>query len=145
MEKKRRTTTLFHFPGITVIVPVQTGVQIKAIDKGPVDLQKTDGFTPIRQIANIALVDKEAYEHDETIIVHEFAPPIKIRVGYNIEDVMMSGCDIRNLKLAYWDDSHWVIISNAEYKYMILPPSTAQVAEATLSFLDGDPPIAWGK
>jgi hypothetical protein len=148
MYEEKPKPAMYHFPGITIIVPEQDEKQLLAIKKEAIDtkdIEETDGFTLIRQISNIALVDKEAYEHGEIIIVNVFTPDIRILVGYNIDDMMKIGCDFLNLKLAYWDGSRWVVISDDDHNYMILPPSTAQVAEVTIHNWSGDPPLAWGK
>jgi hypothetical protein len=58
---------------------------------------------------------------------------------------MESNCDFKQLQLAYWDGSHWVIISDPPHEYHILPPSTGQIAEARIWSWVGDPPLAWGK
>jgi hypothetical protein len=58
---------------------------------------------------------------------------------------MESKCDIQQLKLAFWDGSQWVILSDASHEYYILPPSTGQIAEAKIWSWTGDPPLAWGK
>jgi hypothetical protein len=142
MSKER--FVVYDFPGITVLVPKQS--DIVAVDKGsftPNKIQKvTKPFTMIRQIANIVFYKKADVE--KTQPVTEFEPPIEIRVGYNIYDVIKSHGDHKKLKLAYWDGSQWVIISNAEHDYRILPPSTGQVAEAKIRSWAGDPPVAWG-
>jgi hypothetical protein len=137
----------YDFPGITVIVPQQVRDQIVAIEKGSINLDKLNysGFNLIRYIANIALVKKADYDQDIISIVDTFDPPIELRVSYNFYDAMKAECGIDQLKLAYWSGSEWVIFNNhATFKYRILPPSTAQVAEVTIYEWAGDPPLAWG-
>jgi hypothetical protein len=148
LDLEPQRSELYHFPGVTVIVPEQFGDQIMAISKDllkPKTFPNNNQFTFFRQIANIVLVKKEGYELGGSyVIVNSFDPPIELRVGYNIDDLMKAGCDIYGLKLAYWNGADWVILSNDIYKYMILPPSTAQVAEVTIHEWSGDPPLAWG-
>ena len=149
MSPNPQQVAVFHFSGITFIVPEQDEgrPQLIAIDKGLIDSQvfkEATGFDLIRQVANIALYDRVAYEHGDKIRVEHFSPPIQIYVGYNVFDVMGNGCDLSNLRLAYWIGSRWEVISDYP-SYRILPPSTAQVAQVSLSDLIGDPPIAWGK
>jgi hypothetical protein len=136
----------FPFPGITVLVPTIGENEIVAIDKGSIPEvipNQPPIFTRIRYIANIALYYKADVDHLHPIT--DFDPPIEIRVGYTIHDVMHSGCNIENLKLAYWDGSQWVVMNHDPmYEFLILRPDTAQVAEARIRHWAGDPPIAWG-
>jgi hypothetical protein len=149
MEKVPLIKVPHHFPGMTVLVPMQANQQeLVAINKGsliPDTILKMD-FPVIRFIANIALITRDDFEHGIVRPVTDFDPPIEFRVGYNFLDVMQSDCNIDHLKLAYWDGSHWEITNdNPIYEYQILPPSTGQVAEFKISSWPGDPPIAWGK
>ena len=144
MDRKRIEIVPHDYPGITVLVPEQRAVKIKVIELGPIipgTIPEADssGFKVIRYIVNIVLYN----EQDEPI--KTFDPPIEIRVGYNITDVMQSDCDIHRLKLAYWDGDKYVIISDREHDYHILPPSTGQVAEAKIWSWVGDPPLVWGR
>ena len=149
MRKEPLVKVPYHFPGITVLVPKQNKYDIVAIDKGylfPNNIPiKTDYFTLIRHIANIVLLTKKDYDEGNMNPVKTFDPPIEIRVGYNFSDAMESNCDFKQLQLAYWDGSHWVIISDPPHEYQILPPSTGQIAEARIWSWVGDPPLAWGK
>ena len=135
----------FHYPGITVLVPEQS--EIVAVFEGsdiPKDVpMKTEDFTVIRVIANITMYYRKDVARSDP--VKTFDLPIEIRVGYNLSDLMESNCDVKQLKLAYWDGSRWVIISDAKHEYQILPPSTGQVAEAKIWSWVGDPPVVWGK
>lgn len=130
----------YHFPGITVLVPKQ--LEIEAIDLRPInpgDIPDEDkfGIKVIRCIVNIVLNNRQGEP------VKTFDPPIELRVGYNFLDVMKSDCNIQKLNLAYWDGEKYVIISNREHEYQILPPSTGQVAEAKIWSWVGDPPLVW--
>jgi hypothetical protein len=143
--------TPYHFPGITVIVPEQRDMpELVAINQRaliPDDLPlESNGLTVISVIANIAIYQKRDDDfYEDSDPVKEFDPPIEIRVGYHLADVMESECRLENLKLAYWDHKEWVIISDDAHEYLILPPSTGQVAEAKINRWIGDPPIAWCK
>ena len=148
MEKEIFVKVPYHFPGITVLVPMES--EIVAIDGGsilPNNIQdKTENFTLIRQIANIVLLTREDYENGRIENpVKTFSPPIEFRVGYNFYDLMESNCNINDLKLAYWNGKEWIIISDPQYDYRILPPSTGQVAEVKIWSWVGDPMLAWGK
>ena len=140
----------YHFPGISVIIPEQRDAEdeIVAVNLGiplPEHIPQQDkNFSMIRLIANIGLFYKSDIARHEPI-KKEFDPPIEIRVGYNFADVMRCGSALENLKLAYWDQDKWVIISIPEFEYQILPPSTGQVAEAKIKTWTGDPPIGWGR
>jgi len=160
MNEDTKVTKAYHFPGISVLVPEQAS-EIVALDWGIRNsgniVEQTRDFTLIRYIANIVLfrkvdIDKGSYEDP----VKEFDPPIEFRIQYNFFDVSKAvDCDIKNLKLAYWDGRNrkWVIISDPDpnpdpdpaHEYQILPPSTAQVAEAKIRKWIGDPTLAWGK
>ena len=139
----------YHFPGITILVPKQKEFDIVAVDKGTLIPDKipwkTDSFTLIRLIGNIVLIKKADYDQGKVNIVKTFDPPVEIRVGYSSFDVIQSRGDPQKLKLAYWDGDRWVILNNKSHEYQILPPSTAQVAEAKIWSWAGDPPLAWGK
>jgi hypothetical protein len=99
----------------------------------------------IRYIANLACYTRTDYENDKREPVITFDPPIEIRVAYNFYDVMESNRDYRQLKLAFWDGSQWVSLSDRSHDYHILPPSTGQVAEAKIWTWAADPPLAWGR
>jgi hypothetical protein len=139
----------YHFPGITVLVPRQSQNDIVAIDKGILNPDKipvkTGNFSLIRLIGNIVFVNKSDSDLGKMNPVKTFDPPVEFRVGYNFDDVLKSRGDFRKLKLAYWDGSQWVIISDSAHEYQILPPSTGQVAEARIWSWVGDPPLGWGK
>lgn len=133
----------YHFQGITVFVPEKLNV-IPIEEKIPDRInQETEIFQMIRLVGNIAFYDPE--DKERTRPIKMFDPPIELRIGYNIEDVMKNMCDLDSLKLAYWDGSDWVIISDPAYDYHILPPSTGLVAEVKIRDWAGDPPIAWGR
>ncbi len=137
----------YHFHGITVLVPPQnSGIEIIPIDKGlnPEDwLNKSTNHRIVRMIANIALVERNAYYDRQLIPVTSFDPPIEFRVNYNFLDVFKSGGDIDALKLAFWDGSAWISISDSYHDYNILPASTGQIGEVVIREWPGDPPIAW--
>jgi len=142
----------YSFPGITVFVPqqVEEKGEIVAIDQKaliPKDLpRKTDNFRLIRVVANIVLYSKrDDDQYDEAKPIKKFNPPLEIRVGYTLEDVVENKGNFKKLKLAYWNGNKWVIISNTEHEYHILPPDTGQVAEVKIKDWVGDPPIAWGR
>lgn len=136
----------YHFPGITVLVPQQKGDQIVKVINGslpdniPDQQDQPEKFKLIRYIANIALFSKTGIEDP----VQTFDPPIEIRAGYSINDIMTSNCDYKQLKLAFWDGTKWVIFKESTHEYHILPPDTGLVAEAKIWSWVGDPPIGWG-
>jgi hypothetical protein len=143
----------YSFPGITVIVPQQekyTG-DVVAIDKGIpnrdeiIHQQKEGVFHATRFIANIVLYEKrDDGRYDLSEPIKHFNPPIELRVGYEIFDIVEAGGKNQEaLKLAYWNGVEWVLISDPAYDYMILPPNTGQIAEAKIDHWAGDPPIAW--
>lgn len=137
-----------HFPGITILIPKQRDNEIVAVVKGSLIPDKipskTENFTLIRHVANIVLLTRSDYDRGLMNPVKSFDPPVEIRVGYHFQDVMKSNGDFRKLVLAYWDGSQWVALSEKDNEFTILPPETAQVAEAKIWSWVGDPPIAWG-
>lgn len=147
---------LYHFPGITIMVPEQDSqVQIVAITRGSISLKDVPsysaGFTLIRHIANVVLVAKDTYEAGrEDPYTGNLDPPVEIYVGYDAFDVMATrfdpehSFDIHQLKLAFWNGIKWVILSKDDYQYFILPSDTGQVAKVLIHNWVGDPPIAWG-
>jgi hypothetical protein len=158
--KQGRNFKPHHFPGISVLVPKEYENEIVVVNKeslpeGTPD--QTDKFTKIREVANIFFTDVEGHP------ITSFDPPIEVRVGYNFIDVMLSQDgisgqnNIDRLKLAYWDriEHQWIIIGGPDpdnnpdpenrFDYLILPPSTAQVAEFKIRQWPDDPMIAWGK
>jgi hypothetical protein len=139
------TRIVYHFHGITVIVPDQDLIQVRPIDKGIPELLSYEPRDPIliRMIANIQLVDRLAYESGKISPVYTFSPLIEFKVGYHFLDVMRCGGDYQNLKLAYWFGNEWVPISDPAHEYLILPPSLGQVAEVKIGSWPADPPLAW--
>lgn len=144
--------TAFHFPGISIFVPEQrdSDAEIIALDQRalvPDDLpKKSKNFRLIRLIANIVLYhkrDDDRYDLSEPI--QDFDPPIEIKVGYNIADIMENKGNFDSLKLAFWNGEKWVIISDPDHEYQILPPGTGQLAEAKIKKWAGDPPVGWGR
>ncbi len=142
--------TAYHFPGLTIIVPEQTGKAIEPVNfpEGiPGEIPEiSEHFTLIRYIANIGFFFREHVEakyFEEPVL--EFDPPVELRVNYNIDDLCQTDCDIHQLKLAYWDMEQWVIISDPSHEYQILPYTTAQVAEAKIWAWADDPTVGWGK
>ena len=97
----------------------------------------------IRMITNLQFVDRLAYESGKVIPVPVFLPFIELRVGYHFLDVMRCGGDYQNLKLAFWLNGEWVLISDPAHEYLILPPSLGQVAEVKIDSWPADPPLAW--
>lgn len=152
MNNHAQGRAFHHFPGVTVIVPVQTHqeseiVPIDLRDQTPDDIpNETINFKVIRYIANIVLFRKEDLEREIfERPIQNFDPPIEFRVAYNeIDELKVRGA-IHNLKLAYWDGEKWVIISDPSHDFQILPPGTAKVAEAKIRSWIGDPPLAWGR
>lgn len=137
--------TVYHFYGITVIVPEQMRTQVRPIDKGlPEPLLDQWKTSPvIRLIANIQFVDRQAYEVGTVIPVSEFFPPIEFRVRYNYMDIMRCGGDFQNLKLAYWSGFEWIPISDSAHDYLVLPLNLGQFAEVKIDSWPADPPLAW--
>ncbi len=146
---KNITKTHNHFPGITLLLPLQGEREIVVVDKGslPDNIPDQPDFAQIRRIANIAFYYKDDIYHKDPVTT--FNPPIEVRVGYNFYDVIQSHADANQLKLAYWDinKSGWVIISDpaSDFDYFMYPPDTGQVAEFKIWTWTGDPPLAWGR
>lgn len=142
----------YHFPGITIFVPEQRDSkgEVVALDQSsliPEDLpKKTENFRVIRVIANIVLYHKRDDDrYDQSKPIKKFDPPLELRVGYTTDDVVSNKGKFKELKLAFWNGNKWVMISDSEHEYDILPPNTGQVAEVKISNWAGDPPIAWGR
>lgn len=137
----------YHFEGMSLLVPEQAEPIVPYQLPIPDDIPTiTEEFRLIRFIANVALFSPEHIEAKYfKEPVQEFYPPLELRVGYHEGDLMQVECAIERLKLAYWDMTQWVIISNPEHEYQILPFSTARVAEAKIWSWLGDPALAWGK
>jgi hypothetical protein len=132
----------YHFPGISVIVPNSMMIAINKGIQDPKSIRaESDGFKLIRIIGNICIFHSDDLKNP----IKKFDPPIKIRVGYNMQDVMQCEGDINQLKLAYWDGETWVVVSNPEHEYQILPFTTGQIAEFEITTWVGDPPVAWGR
>jgi hypothetical protein len=141
IEEMQNGAILYHFPGVSVIVPAQNR-QVVPVSKGTSALKSLPGptksFRLIRHIANICFVDANGNP------VLSFEPPVEFRIGYTSFDVSACGGDFKKLRLAFWDGSDWIDISKINPDYMIFPPYTATVAEARIRNWPGDPPIAWG-
>ena len=152
MNQELEGQTVFDFPGVTVIVPSQTERPGKAISKDLPHIKSfpnRSNFTPKRIIANLVILDAAADEKNYTTaeVIRTFGPPIKIHVGYRIDDLFECARLGTELKLAYWDEitKEWVVISTPSNQYRILPPDTAPIAETYIYSWAGDPPLAWGK
>ena len=139
-------------PNLIVLVPRRIGQEIEIV---PVDMtgietvdftEKTDNFTLIRPIANIALFRSDHLaKHNFEEPVKEFDPPIELRIKYGDVELDEVSGNIQQLKLAYWVPDRWVIISDVFHEYQIFQPDFAKIAEAKIWSWDGDPPLAWGK
>ncbi len=99
----------------------------------------TTQFKPIRAVANIAVINKDTGQY-----VTDFDPPIKLDVGYITQDLFEAALVARNLKLAYWDGTTWVLFDPVANNFSLLPPSTGAIGEVYISNWIGDPPVAWG-
>jgi len=144
---------IFHFQGISVIVPPQIDRkgEVIAIDQGIPNRneiyrkEQKGALQATRLIANIVLYEKRMGDQaEEAEPIMSFNPPIEFRVGYNVFDILEAGGkNQEDLKLAFWDGGKWVIISDSDHEYRILPPNTGRIAEVKISDWIGDPPIAW--
>ena len=141
-----------HLPGLTVLVPRRIGQEIEIVPIDTTEMMplsyedRTDNFTFISEIANIALFRKDHLEqgnYEEPI--KEFDPPVEFRIPYGELELEHVHNDIHQLKLAYWVPDRWVIISDIFHEYQILPLSTAPIAEVKIWSWIGDPTLAWGK
>lgn len=136
-----------HFEklGVSVILPGQTGRDYE-INPTILDIEHPpdkNEFKLIRPIVNLVLFSSDDIEKNNPI--KKFDPPIELRVNYNSEDLSHVEGDFNQLKLAYWNQEDWVIISDKYHEYLILPPNIAQIAEVKIWSWAGDPTIAWGK
>lgn len=116
-----------------VKVKVQQG--FKAVSKPVGDELAADKyFTPHRVVINLAM---------KTLgggAATRFATPFELRVLYTEEDVHQAGGRDK-LKLAYWDNNRWVILTTAEHKFQVEATGALFVE---LSSWPADPPIAVG-
>lgn len=131
-----------HFTGISIILPDANMIAIdKGIENPEIIKKKSKGFIPFRIIGNVCVY----YSNDRKNPIQRFKEPIEVIVGYDQFDAMQCGGSVKNLKLAYWDGEQWVVVSNPEHDYQILPSSTGQIAKFTIKEWAGDPPLAWGR
>lgn len=96
-------------------------------------------FDPYRLVINIALFKKS----DPDKYLSKFKPKIKLRVGYERDDLRHALLESGELKLAYWKEKtkKWVPI---DFEDENDPTGNwAGYGVAEISEL-GDPPIAWG-
>lgn len=152
MKKSGIIKKAHHLPGLTVLVPRRIGQEIEIV---PVDMtemmpvsyeDRTDNFTFISEIANIALFrqdhhDQRNYENP----IKEFDLPIEFRIPYGELELEHVHNDHDLLKIAYWVPDRWVVISDVFHEYQILPPRIARIAEVKIWSWVGDPTLAWGK
>jgi len=116
-----------------VKVKVQQG--FKAVSKpigGQLDADK--GFTPHRVVINLAM------QTLGSAAATRFSLPFELRVLYTDEDVRQAGGSDK-LKLAYWHNNRWVILTPAEHKFQV---ETTGALFVELSSWPADPPIAVG-
>ena len=140
MIRKPIVKRVYHLPGFSALVPEiddYIGIRVKWIETIPDNIEDQNGFSLIRIIGNIDLVSENGKPE-------VFDPPIEFRVPYTFYDERQAKY-YSKLKLAYWDGSQWVTISNQDYEYIIFPPSTARFAEVKFMEWPGDPTLAWGK
>jgi hypothetical protein len=97
-------------------------------------------FTPIRLVANIAVVQVE----NPAVTVTKFDPPIEIDVAYLAPELFEALRLTKPLKLAYWDGGAWVVFTQAAHQYELLSPVDGAVGKVIIAEWAGDPPIAWG-
>ncbi len=133
-----------HFNGISVFLP---DTRVEAINKeiddvtSMMSIEENRNFNPIRIIGNICIY----HRGNRNAPLKTFKKAVEFRVQYNFYDVIQCGGDINKLKLAYWDGEKWIVVSDDEHNYQILPPTTAPLAEFTIEEWAGDPPLAWGR
>lgn len=118
---------------IHVKVKLQQG--FRAVSK-PVgsELAADKDFTPHRVVINLAVQTLDG------AAATRFSLPFELRVLFTDEDARQAGgADF--LKLAYWYNNRWVILTPAEHKFQV---ETAGTLFVELSSWPADPPIAVG-
>lgn len=91
-------------------------------------------FTPDRVVINLEMKTLNG------AAATRFPLPFELRILYTDEDVRQAGGSDQ-LKLAYWDNNRWVILTTAEHKFKVENAGTLFVE---LSSWPADPPIAVG-
>jgi hypothetical protein len=145
MDREPQGLRVYNFPnlftGLSVIIPDQgRWVEVIIKDSMPASMPGNANFTPIRVIANIAVIDVD----DPKVPLTSFNPPIELAAAYLSQDLHQAGQNNRQLKLAYWDGAQWVVFTPGAHQFVLLAPTTGAIGKVKISEWAGDPPIAWG-
>ena len=136
--------------GVLVIVPDQESrndlevifEEVEGVEEELPIYQEEDDFTRIRVPANIRIINQRGENVDE------FHPPIEIRVAYRDDEIHQNDeKEWVGPKLAYWNPERkkFIILSNVEHEYLVLPPTVGKILEAKIWNWTGDPPIVVGR
>jgi hypothetical protein len=120
-----------------VRVKVRRGIQAAAKPL-PDSLPSGDGFTPLRLVINLQLLE------GARPAAGSFNPRFELRIRYTREDVAAAGSR-DNLKLAYHYGGRWVPLSRAFEPDDPDDAASEGCALALLSDWPDDPPIAIGR
>ena len=136
--------------GVLVIVPNQESrdnlevifEDVEGYEEELSEYQEEGDFKKIRVPANIRVINQDRKTIDK------FFPPIELRVAYRDDEISQRGeNEWDGPKLAYWDPDRekYVILSNEEHEFLVLPPTIGQILEAKIWNWTGDPPIVVGR
>jgi hypothetical protein len=136
----------FDQEGVAVTVPQQDR-RIKAV-KLPLGqlskmVGKPGGFQPDRLVINIALED----EDQPGVYLEEIDPPFELSVRYTRGDLEKAQKAGKDLKLAFWDGTQWVVFTPEKHYFELLPSSQGDGGGHGVVRISrwGDPNTAWGK
>lgn len=138
------STSQFTFANGEVVVSIANqptpALRPVSLDIGPVNMQPTSGFKPIRVVANIAIEQ----EGSPGSYLTNLPQAVQITLRYRPSDLAAAAG--KPLGLAFWDGKGWVRLTSAKHSFSLTAdpdPQKGGVGSITISKW-GDPPISWG-
>lgn len=136
----------FDQEGVKVTIPEQSRrVRAVTLPLGSLGKMagKPGGFQPDRLVVNIALED----EDQPGVYLEEIDPPFELRVRYTRGDLEKAQKAGKELKLAFWDGTQWVVFTPEKHYFELQPSSQGDGGGYGVVRISrwGDPNIGWGK
>ena len=133
--------------GVTASIPTQTrGIRVKPKLNTLVwepGMREQANFTPIRLIINMEFNDEDTDE-----MLEEFEPPFEFQVNYTLEDRESTRGKGKSMKIAYWKDNQWKLITEESHKLTDKRSTSGRGVAGVLRFeikYWGEPTIALGE
>lgn len=136
----------FDQEGVAVTVPQQDRrIKVVKLPLGQADkmVGKPGGFQSDRLVINFALED----EDNPGVYLEEFEPPFELRVRYTRGDLEKAQKAGKELRLAFWDGTQWVVFTREKHQFELQASSQGDGGGYGIVRIShwGDPNIGWGK